>query len=193
MGSFKHHPDGIIIIDMLQMPLAFWQTQEPAYALPAGYRGRTYEQGVRHVLETEATAFPQPMPFAEGDSYIANGVTYAAAYAQYLDSLEPVPTAEEIAAATRQTETRSQFAQLTIGLSGLSTQDRAYAITGRIMAFKDGASNPTILAITNKATAQAYVTGKSEWVNLTAAAKAWEADLLETLAGIVQVALLVLE
>jgi len=193
MGYFQHHPDGIIVIDALKIPLAFWLTQEAAYTLPEGYRGRIYEQGIRHVLYTANTAFPQPMPYAEGDTYIANSATYAAAYQQYLAAQEPVPTAEEIAAAARQSETRNQFAQLTAGLSGLSTQDRSYAILARIMAFKDGATTQTILAITNRATAVAYVQSKAEWTNLTAAAKAWEGDLLETLAGIVQVMLLVLE
>lgn len=103
---------------------------------------------------------------------------------------DPLPPPAET---VRRTETQTRFQQLTQGLGALSTEDRSYAITARIMAYKDGATNPTILGITNKATATAYVTGKSEWTAATAATRNLVADVLETIAGIVQVALLTLE
>lgn len=103
---------------------------------------------------------------------------------------DPLPPT---AATVRRVETQTRFQQLTQGLGGLTVEDRSYAITARIMAHKDGATNAVLLGITNKATAQAYVTGKSEWIGATAATRALVGDVLETMAGIVQVALLTLE
>lgn len=97
------------------------------------------------------------------------------------------------AIAVRRDETKTRFQQLTQGLGALSVEDRSYAITARIMAHKDGATNAVILGINSKATAQAYVTGKSEWTALNAATRNMLADVLETLAGIVQVAVLTVE
>jgi hypothetical protein len=193
MGTFRHHPDSIIYINSLALPLAFWLTLEEGYSLPESYLGRTYEQGAHHFLRTGTTSIPQALEWPEGDAYIANESVYASAYEAYLESLVVPPTQTEIDEQNRRTETKTQFQQLTTGLAGLSTADRSYVILGRIMAFKDGANTNVIQAIVDRATAQQYVTSKPEWAGITAATKAWEADVLETLTGIVQVMMLVLE
>ncbi len=64
-------------------------------------------------------------------------------------------------------------------LRALPAEDAAYALMGRAMAYRDGASGATIAGIVDRASAAAYLQSKPEWVNLTAASKAWMADLLD--------------
>jgi len=85
MGSFRHTPDNIIYINNLAMPLSFFLTLNPAYALPAGYTSRNYIQGSYNILSTGSLAVPDAMPYADGDTYITNVAAYTVAYAAYLN------------------------------------------------------------------------------------------------------------
>lgn len=87
---------------------------------------------------------------------------------------------------------RNTLQTLMNGLDGLNAADKGYAVYGRIFAARNGATQQTIDGITNKATAQAYITGLTEWQNMTAASKAFFAKELEANAGLTMVLLLVL-
>lgn len=78
-------------------------------------------------------------------------------------------------------------------LINLPAADVGYAAMGRAMAFKDGASGVVINGIVDRATAAAYLTSKTEWINLPATSKAWVADELEMFAFLFQVLVLVLK
>jgi hypothetical protein len=84
MGSFRHTPDDIIYVNSLAMPLAFFVTQEAAYALPSGYISREYVQSSHNTLSDGSTSIADTMPYTAGDTYIANVATYTANYAAYL-------------------------------------------------------------------------------------------------------------
>lgn len=71
-------------------------------------------------------------------------------------------------------------------LWGLPPTDAVYALMGRMMAIKDGASQSVIDSIVDRPTAGAYVTDTSEWLGLTAAERAWEVDVLDMLASVLQ-------
>lgn len=81
---------------------------------------------------------------------------------------------------------------LMAGLHGLSAADKGYALYGRIFASRNGASQPTIDGITDKASAVAYITGLAQWQAMTAASRAFFAMELEANAGMCMVLLLVL-
>lgn len=87
----------------------------------------------------------------------------------------------------------ASLAAILVGLEPLSAADAAYALMGRAMARKDGANQATIDGIVDRSTAAAYLTGKPEWVNLTAAAKAWLADQLDMEAVLFQAVILALK
>ncbi len=93
MGTFKHLPSNYILInDGLVCPamtLAFFLTLNPTYALPAGATSRQYVQGSWHVTSNGVSSTDQGIPYANGDTYIANEVAYAAAYSSYLN---PAPS-----------------------------------------------------------------------------------------------------
>ncbi|MFA5030676.1 MAG: hypothetical protein WC495_03745 [Patescibacteria group bacterium] len=84
MGTFRHSADNSIYINTTYIPLSFFVTLEPAYALPVGYIGRYYEQTVKNVLYTSTNAVGDTMPYTAGDGYITNEAAYAAAYAAYI-------------------------------------------------------------------------------------------------------------
>ena len=71
-------------------------------------------------------------------------------------------------------------------LRALPAEDAAYALMGRAMAYRDGASGATISGIVDRASAAAYLQSKPEWINLTAASKAWMADMLDMQAYVFQ-------
>lgn len=80
MARFFHHPDGIITIADFSYPLSQFLIDEPAYSLPPGMIGRDYVQGEYHRLTNGRSQFGGPMPWDDGDRYIANAETYRAAY-----------------------------------------------------------------------------------------------------------------
>jgi len=90
MGSFRHNPSNYIILDEnVTIPLSFFVTLEPAYALPSGAITQEYIQGVRRKSSTGSSETSYPIPWTAGDGYISNKATYAAAYAAFLN---PAPT-----------------------------------------------------------------------------------------------------
>lgn len=103
--KFRHHPDGWIFINDFMLPVGEFRLDEPNYTLPPGMIGRTYEPGVRHVLTDGRTQYGGPMPWAEGDRYIANEATYRANYEarRQAEAPEPPPepTLEDAKAARR--------------------------------------------------------------------------------------------
>ena len=79
MSKFIHTPDDIIIIDDFSCDLTFFLTQEPAYSLPAGKTSRYYEQSVKHFVSDGVNGELLSLPYTDGDCYISNKATYAAA------------------------------------------------------------------------------------------------------------------
>ena len=78
---FKHHPDGHIKIGNFEYPLSEFMLDEPAYTLPSGAIGRRYTPGSAHILFDSSNQWGGPLPWPEGDTYLAKEVAYKAAYA----------------------------------------------------------------------------------------------------------------
>ncbi|GEM_PF-2231386 len=74
--SFRHHPDGLIYINELCLPLLFFQQQEPGYVLPEGATGREYVPNIRHILFDGSSQWADAMPWPEGDGYLAKKAQY---------------------------------------------------------------------------------------------------------------------
>jgi hypothetical protein len=100
--------------------------------------------------------------------------------------------ATETLETTQADSARNSLKSLMIGLQDLSSSDKGYAVYVRLMAWRDGADNPTILGIVDKASAVAYVTSKAEWANTPATVKPMLNDMMETNAALCQVLLLIL-
>jgi len=66
------------------------------------------------------------------------------------------------------------------GLARLNIVDFGYAYVGRLIAKVDGASDPTIFAITDRDSATAYITSMPEWTALPVAVRQWLAVDLES-------------
>jgi len=66
------------------------------------------------------------------------------------------------------------------GLGQLEPIDFGYAYVARLLAVANGEDLATVLAIVDRATAQSYITGMSQWGNLTAAQRQWLAVDLES-------------
>lgn len=66
------------------------------------------------------------------------------------------------------------------GLARLEPVDFGYAYVARLLAVANGENLATVLAIVDRATAQSYITGMSQWNNLTAAQRQWLAVDLES-------------
>lgn len=90
MGTFRHTPDDVIYINNTTFPLAFFLTQEPAYTLPGTYTSRYYEQTVSHYVSDASDSLGQVLAWTDGDTYITNEATYAAAYQDSLYTLQQV-------------------------------------------------------------------------------------------------------
>lgn len=78
---FRHHPDGWLQIGGLVLPLDEFLIEEPGYALPAGMIGRIYDPAAgRHALTDGANQSGGPVPWPEGDGYLANEEAYRTNY-----------------------------------------------------------------------------------------------------------------
>lgn len=77
--SFRHHPDGIIYLGDLQLPLDRWLQLEPTYSLPEGATGREYAPGEKHLLYNGSDQWGGEFPWQEGDRYLASVEYYQAA------------------------------------------------------------------------------------------------------------------
>lgn len=89
MSTFRHTRDNGIYIDDLFMPLSFFITQEPAYSIPVGAIWQEYIQNVNPILSHRTvcdgiTSQEYSGDWIDGNNYIANKATYAAAYSAYL-------------------------------------------------------------------------------------------------------------
>ncbi|KKM04825.1 hypothetical protein LCGC14_1760330 [marine sediment metagenome] len=87
MAKFIHNAQDIITVDDVSFSLAFFLTQEGAYALPADATTQYYDDsiptriasnGVNQVLFSDA-------PWATGDGYISNKATYQTAFVDSID------------------------------------------------------------------------------------------------------------
>lgn len=94
MGTFTHTPDNDIYLNNSRIPLSFFVTLVPTYALPAGYTSRFYEQTVCNVLSDGTSATADTIPWADGDTYISNEVAYAALYAASLPTIPSLSAAK---------------------------------------------------------------------------------------------------
>lgn len=77
-GYFAHHPDGFILVEDMVIPLDRFMAFEPGYTgLPAGVYSMDYQQNVRHTYTDGANVIGGgPVPWPEGDAYIANKAVY---------------------------------------------------------------------------------------------------------------------
>lgn len=75
---FRHHPDGLIFLGAVQLPLKPFQAQEPNYALPAGAIGREYIPNERHILFDGYSQWAGDLPWEEGDRYLSKVADYQA-------------------------------------------------------------------------------------------------------------------
>jgi len=105
MSEFYHHPDGLIRIAGLEMPLDQFLIDVPGYSLPAGIIGRHYIPNKRHFLYDGKSQFNGGLDkdtklWSEGDAYIANAQTY---YDNYkARTAPPPPTLDELKTAGKQ-------------------------------------------------------------------------------------------
>jgi len=85
MGTFRHTPDNGIFINTSYMPLSFFITLVPTYALPATAISADYTQGVGVVWSSATSIVSSSVTYTDGDTYIANETSYMAAYNSYLN------------------------------------------------------------------------------------------------------------
>lgn len=74
--QFRHHPDGWIYINDLEVPLEDFVKEEPKYNLPKGWIGREYMQGEFHRLYDERNEKFLEKEWKEGDEYIKDYKKY---------------------------------------------------------------------------------------------------------------------
>jgi hypothetical protein len=91
MSTFRHHPDGWIYIDDIQIPLDLFLEQEPDYVLP--FIGREYAQGKSHFLYTKTDQKGGEYPWNPGDVYIAKRKLY---YTKRPEPEAPAPTRDQL-------------------------------------------------------------------------------------------------
>jgi hypothetical protein len=142
---FLHHPDGFIAIGELHYPLTEFLIDEPAYALPEGLIGRFYEPGVQHWLTDGSMQHAGPLPWAEGDNYLAKEAGYRAAFearhAPAAPSLE-----ERKASATRAVDDEAERRRLTYLTPGsgqaLVYQEKRREAEAALAAFSEAGGQP---------------------------------------------------
>lgn len=144
------------------------------------------EQYPTAIYQTSERSPLEPFIIVTHDNLTDNGLQ------TIIDNHNPASLTTEQQESAQATNAKTALQALMSGLHGLSAQDKGYALYGRIFAARNGANQATIDGITNKATAQAYITGLPEWTNMTAASKAFFAKELEANAGVCMVLLLVL-
>lgn len=86
---FKQHPDGLIYLNDLRLPLEFFTQLEPEYALPLGATHRTYEPGKAHILYNDSDQWGGELPWSEGDRYLSKEAHYRSAWEAYQESTSP--------------------------------------------------------------------------------------------------------
>jgi hypothetical protein len=86
---FRHHPDHLIYINNLQIPLSFFKQLEPSYSLPDGIISREYLPGKYHRLFDQDGQWGAGTVWEEGDKYLAKLDEYKAAWMIYQKSIQP--------------------------------------------------------------------------------------------------------
>jgi hypothetical protein len=74
--EFRHHPDGIIYINDISIPLEEFVKENPDYELPQDYTGREYVQGEYHRLYNFRDETFLDKKWKEGDTYIKDYTKY---------------------------------------------------------------------------------------------------------------------
>lgn len=82
MAKFIHNAQDIITVDDVSFPLAFFLTQEGAYALPAGATTQYYDDSIPERIASDGVnqVLFSDSAWATGDGYISNKATYESAY-----------------------------------------------------------------------------------------------------------------
>lgn len=75
---FKHHPDGLLTIGGLVVPLSWFISQEPEYSLPTGMIGREYAPGRHFVFD--GVSQHDGGEWSVGDAYLAKEPAYRDAW-----------------------------------------------------------------------------------------------------------------
>ena len=70
MNSFRHHPDGIIYINDISLPVEEFLIIYPEYTLPKGAIGQEYIQGVSHRIFDGSNEKYLKKSWEDGDQYI---------------------------------------------------------------------------------------------------------------------------
>jgi hypothetical protein len=102
-----------------------------------------------------------------------------------------IQTNDQLIDTQTQSAKNSLITQLNF-LVSLPAEDAGYAMMGRAMAYKDGATLSVINSIVNRATAVSYLQSKPEWTNLPVASKNWIADQLDMESYLFQVLIVAL-
>lgn len=89
---FFHHPDNIIYLENLQLPLDFFLTLEPNYSLPPGATHQEYKPGEYRRLFNSDSQWGMNTEWLEGDRYLSKVEEYKKAWNDYQKSLLPQPT-----------------------------------------------------------------------------------------------------
>jgi hypothetical protein len=137
---FEHRADGMIRVGAYEGPLMEWQRYEPAYTLPEGYRGRLYVPHKRHVLFTATDQVGGPLPWPEGDTYLAKEATYLAAQAEQRAAERAAWEAAEAARPDPDGFLRSIPTIFGGDLAGLMALSREYPIFPEFVRHLDGAA-----------------------------------------------------
>src|SRR5690606_16475707 len=85
--QFRHHPDGLIYVNDVEIKLADFLTLEPEYALPEFFTGREYFPGALHRLYTPKSEIFLPDTWETGDAYIAK----VEEYREWIEANSPEP------------------------------------------------------------------------------------------------------
>lgn len=88
MAKFIHTAQDIITVDDVSFPLAFFLTQEGAYALPAGAITQYYDDSLPERIASDGVnqVLFSDVAWAIGDGYISNKATYQTAYVDSIDN-----------------------------------------------------------------------------------------------------------
>jgi hypothetical protein len=68
--EFRHHPDGVIYINGVSLPLEEFVKEYPGYSLPEGYIGREYVKGKFHRVYNSKSEKFLDKNWEEGNEYI---------------------------------------------------------------------------------------------------------------------------
>lgn len=75
---FIHHPDNLIIVNGVSIPLSVFLLLEPDYeGLPEGNISRIYNPNVKHSVSTGSLETPLPLQWENGDNYIEKSSLYS--------------------------------------------------------------------------------------------------------------------